>query len=104
MASAQRACVAPVRARNGHHRLGVDWDECGDGEIVPNTQYVWDVCTSKLRLGRFLSNCIFIDMKISVWCIAACSVSSNFRCDMKIVILITSLIQVDLTSWNKPQR
>ena len=46
----------------------------------------------------------FIVITISVWCIVACSVSLTIRCDMKIVILITSLIQVDLTSWNKPQR
>ena len=46
---------------------------------------------------------LFMVMKLLVWCMFACSVSLTFRCDMKIVILITSLIQADLASWNKPK-
>ena len=59
--------------------------------------------SSNVSFDTSIEKKFFIDMKISVWCIAACSVSSNFRCDMKIVILITSLIQADLASWNKPK-
>ena len=59
--------------------------------------------SSNVSFDTSIEKKFFIVMKISVWCIAACSVSSNFRCDMKIVILITSLIQADLASWNKPK-
>ena len=59
--------------------------------------------SSNVSFDTSIEKKIFIVMKISVWCIAACSVSLNFRCDMKIVILITSLIQADLASWNKPK-
>ena len=60
--------------------------------------------SSNVSFDTSIEKSSFIVMKISVWCIAACSVSLNFRCDMKIVILITSLIQADLASWNKPKR
>ena len=60
--------------------------------------------SSNVSFDTSIEQKFFIVITISVWCIVACSVSLTFRCDMKIVILITSLIQVDLTSWNKPQR
>ena len=59
--------------------------------------------SSNVSFDTSIKQKFFIDIKISDWCIAACSVSLNFRCDMKIVILITSLIQADLASWNKPK-
>ena len=59
--------------------------------------------SSNVSFDTSIEQKLFIDITISVWCIAACSVSSNFRCDMKIVILTTSLIQADLASWNKPK-
>ena len=60
--------------------------------------------SNKVSFDTTLKQKFFIAIKISVWCMFACSVSLTFRYDMKIVILITSLIQADLTSWNKPKR
>ena len=60
--------------------------------------------SSNVSFDTSLEQKFFIAIKISVWCMFACSVSLTFRYDMKIVILITSLIQADMASWNKPQR
>ena len=60
--------------------------------------------SSQVSFDTTLNQKFFIVIKMLVWCIFACSVSLTFRCDMKIVIFITSLIQADLASWNKPKR
>ena len=59
--------------------------------------------SSQVSFDTELKQKFFMVMKLLVWCMFACSVSLTFRCDMQIVILITSLIQADLASWNKPK-
>ena len=59
--------------------------------------------SSNVSFDTSIEQKFFIVITISVWCIAACSVSLNFRCDMKIIILITLLIQADLTSLELKQ-
>ena len=54
--------------------------------------------SSKVPFDTELKQKFFIAIKMLVWCMFACSVSLNFRCDMQIAILITSLIQADLAS------
>ena len=76
--------------------------------FVTNYSQVTIFAGAELKAAKWLltlnsNKKFFMVIQMLVWCMFACSVSLTFRCDMQIVILITSLIQADLASWNKPK-